>query len=491
MAGLRQINKKTISERVSKIPLWFSGIKRRWLFNNISVVLVVLLLVFFFVSVGSSSYYNTSLLNSLETRANTTAKYLNRYMAYSYEEFYNYSSNMTTEFSEKDKLEMQIIDAYGRVMFSSTGLTTGFIPSTSDVSDCLNTRSIVTYSGYDPLTGEKIAAATAPIFYQNGQLVGAVRYVSSQKLLQRQLGELYLLLAGAGVFVLGLLFISNQYFIRSIVNPVLKINELASRITSGQYGAQIEMNFHDEIGELAETINHMSSEIARMEKLKNDFISSVSHELRTPLTAIGGWTETIAHDLGDPVLANQGLAIIQKETLRLSQIVEELLNFSRLESGSFKLQTEVFDLRGQLYDSVFTYKEMLRQEGLEVNYDEGDEELLVLGDKNRLKQVFLNIIDNGAKYGKDGKVLDITAKRQGDDCVVVIRDYGAGIPANELPFVKEKFFKGSNSTRGTGIGLAVCDEIIELHGGHLEINSVYGEGTEVIIVLPAVTREII
>ena len=343
--------------------MWFSGIKRRWLFNNISVVVVVLLLVFFFVSVASSSYYNTSLLNSLETRANTTAKYLNRYMAYSYEVFYNYASNMTTEFSEKDKLEMQIIDAYGRVMFSSTGLTTGFIPSTSDVADCLNTRSIVTYSGYDPLTGEKIAAATAPIFYQNGQLVGAVRYVSSQKMLQSQLGSLYLLLAGAELFILVLLVISNQYFIRSIVNPVLKINELAGRITSGQYGAQIEMSFHDEIGELAETINHMSAEIARMEKLKNDFISSVSHELRTPLTAIGGWTETIAHDLGDPILANQGLAIIQKETLRLSQIVEELLNFSRLESGSFKLQTEIFDLRGQLYDSVFTYKEMLKQEG--------------------------------------------------------------------------------------------------------------------------------
>ena len=110
--------------------------------------------------------------------------------------------------------------------------------------------------------------------------------------------------------------------------------------------------------------------------------------------------------------------------------------------------------------------------------------IVINGDRNRLKQVFLNIIDNAAKYGKDGKRISITAAEAGDKAVVSIRDYGMGIPKDELPFVKEKFFKGSARGRGAGIGLAVCTEIVELHEGTIDIESEYGEGTDVIITLP-------
>ena len=283
--------------------------------------------------------------------------------------------------------------------------------------------------------------------------------------------------------------ITNQFFIKSIVNPVLEINELAGRIAKGQYGARLDVAFDDEIGELCSTINNMSAEIAKMEKIKNDFISSVSHELRTPLTAIGGWAETIESDLDDKETATSGLEIIKKETRRLSQMVEELLDFSRIESGALKLQTELFDLRGELYDAVFTYNGMLRQNGLEIKYSEPDEPIMVVGDRNRLKQVFLNIIDNAGKYGKDGDTVEISISKEGANAVVRITDNGVGIPESELPFVKEKFYRGSAKGRGAGIGLAVCSEIIALHEGSLDIDSVYGEGTEVTITIPAEAGE--
>ena len=270
---------------------------------------------------------------------------------------------------------------------------------------------------------------------------------------------------------------------------MLQINELAGRIAKGQYGARLDVAFDDEIGELCSTINNMSAEIAKMEKIKNDFISSVSHELRTPLTAIGGWAETIESDLDDKETATSGLEIIKKETRRLSQMVEELLDFSRIESGALKLQTELFDLRGELYDAVFTYNEMLRQNGLEIKYSEPDEPIMVVGDRNRLKQVFLNIIDNAGKYGKDGDTVEISISKEGANAVVRITDNGVGIPESELPFVKEKFYRGSAKGRGAGIGLAVCSEIIALHEGSLDIDSVYGEGTEVTITIPAEAGE--
>ena len=149
-----------------------------------------------------------------------------------------------------------------------------------------------------------------------------------------------------------------------------------------------------------------------------------------------------------------------------------------------RLQTEPFDLRGDLYDAVFTYTDMLQQEGLRIEYEEPEEPILVFADKNRLKQVFLNIIDNAGKYGKDGDRVRVTARTEGGNCIVEIRDFGQGIPENELPFVKEKFYKGSAKGRGAGIGLSVCNDIVKMHGGSLDIDSVYGEGTSVCITLP-------
>ena len=328
-------------------------------------------------------------------------------------------------------------------------------------------------------------AVTAPVFQKGSDtLIGEVRYVTSLKLLDRQIAHIYLLLGGVALAVLVLIFVTNQFFIHSIVNPALKINELAHQIAKGQYGARLDMDFNDEMGELCNTLNNMSTEIARMEKLKNDFISSVSHELRTPLTAIGGWAETVENNLDDPNTVETGLAIIRKETTRLSQMVEELLDFSRLESGRMKLRTDVFDLRGDVYDAMFTYHEMLRQEGMETLYSEPLTPVYVNGDRDRLRQVFLNIIDNAAKYGQSGGKIDLSLAEEEGQAVVRIRDYGQGIPAEELPLVKEKFFKGSSRQRGAGIGLAVCDEIVALHGGSLDIESTYGEGTTVIIRLP-------
>ncbi|MBO7276044.1 MAG: HAMP domain-containing histidine kinase, partial [Clostridia bacterium] len=274
-----------------------------------------------------------------------------------------------------------------------------------------------------------------------------------------------------------------------IVNPILQINSFARKIAGGQLGSRLDVRYRDEIGELCETINDMSQDLARSERMKNDFISSVSHELRTPLTAINGWTATVENSLDDPETARMGLGIIKNETLRLSQMVEELLDFSRIESGRLKLNIEMFDIRGEVYDAVFTYRELLSKQNLTVGYSEPEAPVMVFGDKNRLKQVFLNILDNAAKYGSAGESVDINVYKEGADCTVTVRDHGQGIPASELPRVKEKFFKGSAYGRGAGIGLAVCNEIMSLHGGTIDISSEVGKGTCVTVKLPTRIQE--
>jgi len=472
--------KKTLLGRVGLS----SGIRRRWFINNMSVVILILLLAGALVAVFCTYYFYASVQSRLENQVDTTSKYLNRYFSASYSEFYEYGRNMTQNFSLADRLELQILDESGKVMFSSSGLTAGFTPETDEIARAFASGAVETYTGYDQLTEEKVMAATAPVYYRSGRLIGGVRCVSSLQLLDRQLHTIYLWAVLAVILLILLIIFSNSFFLRSIVGPVLHINEFAKKITGGQYGIRLNADYNDEIGELCSTLNDMSAELSRVEKTQNDFISSVSHELRTPLTAISGWADTIEGCLDDPQLATQGLAIIKKETRRLSQMVEELLDFSRIEGGGMRLQTEPFDLRGDLYDAVFTYTDMLQQEGMKIEYEEPEEPIMVFADRNRLKQVFLNIIDNAGKYGKDGDRVQVSARIEEGNCVVSIRDFGQGIRAEELPFVKQKFYKGSAKGRGAGIGLSVCNDIVQMHGGTLDIDSVYGEGTNVRITLP-------
>ncbi len=462
-----------------------SGIRRRWFLNSLSLVAGILAITVVALSLWSIAYYYSSVTTNLTKRVQTTAKFMNRFLNRSYEDFYLNAERITRDSADKDRLDLQIIDAYGRIMFSSSDLTSGLIPATSDVEDSLSGQSIAVFSGRNSLSDERVMSVSSPLYFTDGRIIGAVRCVTSLKIVERQIVVTILLVLAAASLVLSLVIISNRYFIRSILHPILRLNEAAREIAKGHYSIRIEKEFDDEIGELCDTINYMAGEINQAEKIKNDFISSVSHELRTPLTAIGGWSETLmAGGLLNMSEAMHGLEIINKEAGRLSQMVEELLSFSRIENGGLKLRVEPFDLCGELSDAIYIYSDILRRESIEMTYEEPDEPIIINGDKDRLKQVFINIIDNAAKYGREGGRIEIRARVEGAGAVVSVRDYGVGIPAEELPFVKDKFYKGSSKRKGTGIGLAVCDEIVKMHGGNLEILSRLGEGTTAVITLP-------
>lgn len=464
----------------------YKGIKGRWFLNSFSFVLAIMIIAIAIIGIGTSKYYYSSVKQNVSNRAESTASFFNKYMTKTYDQFYNSAEKFVTEFIEKDKLEVQIIDAYGRVLLSSSALTAGFIPSTGDVIQAFSDKKQVFWIGVDHLTDEKVISVTSPVFYTNGNLLGAVRYVSSLKKVDIHIATVILISVLIGMIFIFLLMVSNRYFITSIVEPVARINVIAKEIAQGRYGMRLQKIHNDEIGDLCDTINYMSDEISRAEKMKNDFISSVSHELRTPLTAIAGWSETLmSGEIDDTEEIVLGLGIIRRESVRLTQMVEELLEFARLENGAMRLNVEPFDVCTELYDSVYMYASMLRREGMDINYHKPREAFFISGDRYRLKQVFLNIIDNAAKYGKDGKKVDISIDKDENNVIIHVRDYGFGIAPEELPFVKQKFYKGSSKQRGSGIGLAVTDEIIKLHGGELDISSTLSEGTTVSVTLPA------
>ena len=251
-------------------------------------------------------------------------------------------------------------------------------------------------------------------------------------------------------------------------------------------GLRAEKLRDDEFGDLTDSINEMSAALARSEKMQAEFISSVSHELRTPLTAITGWAEALSFDDAIQGDSRRGIVIISKEASRLTKMVSELLEFTRIQDGRFTLNMETVDLAAEVEDAVLTYRSLLQQEDVALELDcDGDAVPLIQGDPERLKQVLLNILDNAAKYGKNGGSVAVAVKPDGADVVVTVRDHGPGIPEAELPHVKEKFYKGSSRERGSGIGLAVCEEIVVRHGGTLTVENAEGGGVCVTVRLPA------
>ena len=181
----------------------------------------------------------------------------------------------------------------------------------------------------------------------------------------------------------------------------------------------------------------------------------------------------------------RGMGVIIGETERLSVMVEELLDFSRLQSGRMILQPMKLDIIAELSEAVLTFEQRVIREKKHLFYEESDDIIPVMGDKNRLRQVFVNIIDNAIKYSDEGDSVTISALRGKNGFVdIIIKDTGIGIPADQLEKVKTKFFKGNATRRGSGIGLAVVDEIVKMHGGEILLDSIEGEGTTVTIRLP-------
>ena len=489
-------NKLRLFTRGQGKRLKLRGLRRRWLASSVGPIIVILVLVGVLSAATISSSLDARARSSLEAKAKSGSDYFSAYSMGSYSEYYRRAAQYVTDYSMNDSLaknvELQFINGKRQVELSSRGAVAGSTPATPEVGRAVETGKTASFSGRDPLTGESILAVSSPVFY-NGTVVAVMRFVTSTRLLDQQLWLTVLVMAAVIAAVIFLIFVSNLIFINNVVQPVAEVSEAAKRISSGSYGIQIANKYTDELGQLVDNINNMSLKISQSEKMQTEFISSVSHELRTPLTAISGWGETLLGDeTGDPRQLRRGLRIIVKEARRLTGMVEELLEFSKMQDGRFTLQVEEMDLQAELEDAIYTYRELFRQDGIELNYH-SDQELYtepISGDPQRLKQVFCNVLDNAAKHGGAGKRIDVDMTQEGDSYVVRIRDYGPGIPEEELPHVKYKFYKGSSKARGSGIGLAVCDEIVQRHGGVFDIVNADGGGAIVTIRLPISGQEL-
>lgn len=388
------------------------------------------------------------------------------------------------QFEEKDKFEFMLLDQNGVVLATSSGTINENLTEGVDYYHALVSSDGVGRAIFRTPDGERVMAVTELVPYDAGNIT-AMRLVTSLTLADRQWWNMVLISGGVVLVALAFALWSGLFFIRSIVRPLGQVEVIANRIAGGDLQTRLpDTRYNDEIGRLCHTINEMAEHLTETDRMKNEFISSVSHELRTPLTSIKGWVETIA-TLKDPSDENyrKGLEVIGAETDRLYAMVEELLDFSRLQNG-IKLDCQVLDLVAEATDAALFVEGRIRQEGLRLVYEEPPEPFPVWADPARLRQVFINVLDNAIKYSPPGGSIFLTLTRNPSNVTVSIRDQGRGISPEDLEKVKVKFFKGKNSVRGSGIGLAVVDAIVTALGGTTDITSTLGQGTTVLITLP-------
>ena len=469
------------------------GITKRWMLNTLSVILAIILLIVVTLIISLSYMFQSQIESDLHAASNELSVVFPGFHANPPIDFASASRDYIENFDKKESMAVMVLNSSGRVVLTSTGFLPSEKEQMTDFDEARTSGTDYAFWHGKLLSGERAMSETRLIRDEHNNIVGALRYIVSMEPTHSRILFFSAIIIVAGIGVVVMVVLSGLSFIRSIVKPIRRLSETAAQIAQGDFSAseKIEHKYDDEIGDLCDAISDMAKDLQTTEQMKNDFISRVSHELRTPLTAIKGWAETMQlseNGTIDRRTFERGMGVIVKESGRLTSIVEELLDFGRIQSGRMVLIKEKIDILAEFDETVYMLKERAVEEGIHLLYDDTDVVLPpVYGDRNRLRQVFLNILDNALKYTPKGGVVAaqvIYSEDEPDVIKITVTDSGCGISAEDLPKVKEKFYKANQTVGGSGIGLAVADEIMNLHNGRLDIESGVGVGTTVTLTFP-------
>ena len=461
--------------------LHFEGLRRRIIKYYFTIIIITIVLFEGMFIFYIQNYYYDSVEQSLTSHA--------AYTRDSYNTIYTESSSFETKANsviEKEnmkansKFSVQIIDKNKNLIIDQYGIRTNEKVEYEDVNRALaDSSNLVPYNYRVVDTNEHLMSISFPLKVNNA-IEGVVRYTVSLNEIDKTIFKLVLGLILAGVLILLITISISLRFAESLIQPLRELKEFANELAHGNYNIKLKNKKirNDEIGDLAQTFEHMAGEIDKTRRLKEEFISSISHELRTPLTSIKGWSETLGYENISKDELDLGLGIIQDETERLIKLVEELLDFSRLSSDRIRLQIDMVNIEALTKGVVNQLKVKAIENNIKLTYRFEVENLVAIqGDKNRLRQVLINLVQNAIKFTPPEGYIEIIVSQNEDFTTVKVKDTGTGIKSENLEKVLEKFFQEDFHKSGSGLGLAISNEIVKLHGGKIHIESEKDVGT--------------
>lgn len=356
------------------------------------------------------------------------------------------------------------------------------------------------YSDYDDIYKKTMLHLAVPVRNKRGYVIGAV-LVSGPMMMQENTiiqYEKYMLLCVLTGLLLAILL--ALYFSRQLARPIIRIKESALILSAGHYGYKTGVKRKDEIGSLAESIDVLSDRLVEAEKLRQgveqtrrDFFSNVSHELRTPITVMKGYADTLADgDVAEPEKQREYCRRIRRECDSMEKLVSDLLIISRMQNPDYEMNTEVLNVIAVAQDAMRSLRILMKEQEMTglVEYD--DARSLIEGDYDRVRQLFVILLQNAVKYGRAGSEINVYVRRGEGRIKAEVRNYGSVIPKEELSRIFEKFYRASNhgEKEGSGLGLVVAEQIVKRHNGEISVTSSEEDGTCFLLDFPETSENI-
>lgn len=458
--------------------------KRQIMIRFMTMITLTVLLVIGILSFVTFNYYYVTASDVLKRHASASAVlFANSGLAYDYTDSEATINRVLASYAYEGA-EIEVIDVTGKPRYSSTGFISNRMLSGGEVEE-LKAGKTITQRYESDATGEHLLEVTEPVV-SFGRTTGALRYTTSLEQIDRTVIEICLAIVLLGALIWALSFIYSLRLATSIVRPIQEVIDASDQIAKQHYDVKVSEEHTYELGELARTINYMGQQIKQQETLKDEFISGISHELRTPLTSIKGWSETLLMDEeGLPEEASLGMGIIHSETERLISLVEQLLDFSKLETSRLVLYRQEVNVT-EIIETVTAQLRQKLEEKQIIIRQKVPAQVVGLYDENRLKQVFINLLDNAIRFSPPGGTITIRLVRSERVLFLSFSDEGPGIPKEHLRHVTEKFYQVQKGKGGTGLGLSICRELVEAHEGKLFIDNQPEGGVIATILLPVV-----
>lgn len=330
---------------------------------------------------------------------------------------------------------------------------------------------------------------------RNGGRIGVVRIALPSSEVRVELNVVYRAVLMGALAAIVIALVIAYMLSRSISSPIRQMQETAERIAQGDFTKKVTVKSADELGQLGFSLNMMAEELQEqigrlkhLDRVRADFVANVSHELKTPLTSIKGFVETLADGaIDDKAKARRFLSIIDRHADRLTNTIDDLLCLSELEQAGDCLNKSRFDLEQLIREIGLGFGHALSQKQQQLSIESSCKDSVIFADRDKIEQVFVNLIDNGIKYTENNGHINIGLSAKENTITVIVADDGMGIPEQDVERVFERFYRvdkaGSRKVGGTGLGLGIAKHIVLLHEGEIRINSAPGEGTKVFVSL--------
>ncbi|MBQ7574506.1 MAG: HAMP domain-containing histidine kinase [Clostridia bacterium] len=313
-----------------------------------------------------------------------------------------------------------------------------------------------------------------PVKY-NGNIVGAMFFNTPLSIITKASFDIVMIFVICASLSFLLAFVLLYLQSRRISKPINAINEAARNIAAGNFSDRVSVTSADEIGQLASSFNFMADSIEDLEDMRSEFISDVSHELRTPMTSISGFAKSIIDGKVPPDKEKEYLQIIVDESHRLSKLVNDMLEMSKMSSSEYQLTIEKFDVNELMRVCIISLADLIESRNLDLNVDFEADSLNVLADKDSIKRVILNLMDNAIKFSFENTTIGIRTWVQNKQAYISVGNFGVGIDKKDLSNVFNRFYKTDKSRQrnrtGAGLGLSLCKNILTLHHQSIWVTS--------------------